>query len=328
MNARIVVLDAIGPATAARMRALLPPGFSLDHAQGPGEAEVMRVIADAEYAITGFAPVTAAVLRAAPRLRLLHKWGVGTDNFDLDAARASGVTVARTTGSNAAAVSEFTIGLIIATLRHLAWAHAELRDGRWRGDALPGECYLLSGKTVGVVGFGAIGRRVARLVQAFGCRVIYVTPRRLDPAEEAALDVVHAPLAAMLREADVVCLHCPLTEQTRGLIDRAALTAMKPSAVLINMARGGIVVEADLIWALQTGVIHGAGMDVFETEPPSTANPLLSLPNAVVTPHIAAGTADSFVPTVGRMFDNIQRVASGRPVNPGDVVVPGRGSVL
>jgi phosphoglycerate dehydrogenase-like enzyme len=321
MTERIVVLDTIAARTAERMAALLPPGFTLDYAREPGEAAMQALIADADYAISGQVAVTAAVLRAATRLKLLHKWGVGTDNFDLEAARALGIKVARTTGSNAVPVAEFTLGLILATLRHLAYAHAELRDGRWRGGRLPSDTYMLSGKTVGIVGFGAIGRTVARLLQGFGCRVLYAAPRPLDPAQAAALGVTHVSLPALLAEADVVCLHCPLTPQTQGLIDRAALSAMKRTAVLINVARGGVVVEADLVWALQTGVIHGAATDVFETEPPDPANELLALDNMVVTPHIAAGASDNFARTIGQMFRNIVCVAQGEAVPASDLVV-------
>lgn len=321
MTERIVVLDTIAPRTAERMAALLPPGFTLDYAHEAGEAVMQVLIADADYAISGQVAVSAAVLRAASRLKLLHKWGVGTDNLDLEAARALGIKVARTTGSNSVPVAEFTIGLIIATLRHLAYAHAELREGRWRGGRLPSDAYMLSGKTVGIVGFGAIGRNVARLLQGFGCRVLYAAPRPLDPAQAAALGAGHATLETLLAEADVVCLHCPLTPQTRGLIDRAALSAMKPTAVLINVARGGVVVEADLVWALQTGVIHGAATDVFETEPPDPANPLLALNNMVVTPHIAAGAADNFAPTIQQMFRNITHVSRGEAVPAQDLVL-------
>ncbi len=124
----------------------------------------------------------------------------------------------------------------------------------------------------------------------------------------------HPSLPELLAAADVVSLHCPLTPQTRGLIDRAALSAMKRTAVLINVARGGVVVEADLVWALQTRVIHGAATDVFETEPPDPANPLLALDTMVVTPHIAAGATDNFARTIGQMFANIARVSRGEDV--------------
>jgi len=318
---RIVILDAIAERTAARITELLPPGFTLDYPRERGEGPMRTLIADADYAISGQVAVTAAILGAATRLKLLHKWGVGTDNLDLEAARARGIKVARTTGSNSVPVAEFTIGLMIAALRHLAYAHAALQQGHWRGGRLPGDAYLLSGKTVGIVGFGAIGRNVARLLTGFGCRILYATPRRLDPAEEQTLGVHHATLPALLAEADIVSLHCPLTPDTRGMINRAALSAMKRSAVLVNVARGGVVAEADLVWALQTGVIHGAAMDVFETEPPDPANPLLHLDNAIVTPHIAAGTADSFAPTIQQMFRNILHVSRGEAVPVRDLVV-------
>jgi phosphoglycerate dehydrogenase-like enzyme len=321
MSHRIVVLDAIAPLTAERMTALLPDGFTLDYARARGEDVMRTLIADADFAISGQVDVTRGVMAAGTRLKLLHKWGVGTDNFDLAAARELGIKVARTTGSNAVPVAEFTIGLMLATLRHLAYAHAELREGRWKGGRLPSDAYMLSKKTVGIIGFGAIGRQVTKKLQGFECRVLYNTPRRLSPADEAVIGVAYADLPALLAESDVVSLHCPLTDTTRGMIDRAALSAMKKTAILVNVARGGVVVEADLLWALQNGVIHGAATDVFEKEPAPAENPLLSLPNMVVTPHIAAGAADNFANTIGQMFRNIACVARGEPVPPSDLVV-------
>ena len=321
MTYRIVVLDAIAPKTAERMRALLPDGFTLDYGQVRGEDEMCRLIADADFAISGQVPVSRRVMEAATKLKLLHKWGVGTDGFDFAAARELGIKIARTTGSNAIPVAEFTLGLMLATLRHLAYAHAELREGHWRGGRLPSDTYMLSRKTVGIVGFGAIGRTVTRLLQGFGCRVLYTTPRPLGADEEGALGVRYAPLPELLAEADVVSLHCPLSDATRGMIDRAALQRMKPTAILINVARGGVVVEADLVWALQTGIIHGAATDVFGTEPAAPDNPLLRLPNMVVTPHIAAGTIDNFPTAINQMFRNMAAVARGEAVPESDRVV-------
>lgn len=327
MSRHIVLLDAVSERTAARMRALLPAGFTLSHATEAGEAHLQAIIAEADYAISGQVAVPGAVLRAAKRLRLLHKWGVGTDNLDLAAAAALGIPVARTTGSNAVPVAEFTIGLIIATLRHLAWAHAELRGGTWQGGRLPGDSYLLSGKTVGLVGFGAIGQATARLLRGFGCPVLYAAPRRREAALEAELGVAYASLDALLAASDVICLHCPLTEATRGLIDAAALARMKRTAVLVNVARGGVVVEADLAAALRNGTIHGAATDVFAEEPPPPDHPLLHLPNCLVTPHIAAASADTFAPTMRQMFGNIERVARGEAVPAQDLVTHSPNSI-
>jgi phosphoglycerate dehydrogenase-like enzyme len=317
----IVVLDPIEPERAERLRALLPPGFTLGHATERGEAHLKALIAEADYAISGQVAVPGDVLRAAKRLKLLHKWGVGVDNIDLEAARAHGIRVARTTGSNAVPVAEFTLGLALAALRCIAYGHAELKRGEWRTGRLPSETYTLSGKTVGIVGFGAIGRAVARLVKGFGCPVLYAKRTPLDAVEEAALGACHAALPDLLAAADVVTLNCPLTPETAGMIDAAALRAMKRTAVLVNVARGGVVVEADLVAALRARIIAAAAFDVFETEPLPADSPLLTLDNLVVTPHLAAIAADTFAPTVNQMFGNIARHARGEPVTEADVVV-------
>jgi D-3-phosphoglycerate dehydrogenase len=322
MSETIVILDPIAAPTAERMRALLPEGFRLTHGTSREEPHLQEIIADADYAISGQIAVGGAVLRAAKRLKLLHKWGVGTDNFDLDTARALGIKVARTTGSNAVPVAEFTIGLMISALRNLVDSAIRLNQGQWNAGNFARPSFLLSGKTVGLVGFGAIGQAVARLLTSFGCTVLYHQRNRALPALEAALNARYVPLAALLAESDVVSLHCPLTPETAGLIDHAALASMKRTAVLVNVARGGVVVEADLVRALQEKLIQAAAMDVFETEPLPPDSPLIGVPGLVITPHIAASSGDTFAKTVQRMFDNIACVARGEPIPPGDVVVP------
>ncbi len=317
----IVVLDPLSPERAERLRALLPAGFVLTHATEREEAHLREVIATADYAISGQVPVTEAVLRAGGRLRLLHKWGVGVDNLDLAAARAQGVAVARTTGSNAVPVAEFALGLILATLRCIPYAHAELKGGAWRGGQLPHATYMLSGKTVGIVGFGAIGTTLARLLRGFGCPILYAKRTPLAPEAEAALGARHIALPGLLAAADVVALTCPLTPQTAGMIDAGALAAMKPTAILVNVARGGIVVEADLVAALRARTLHAAAFDVFETEPLPPDSPLLALDNLVVTPHLAAIAADNFASTVSQMFGNIAGHARGEPIPEKDRVV-------
>ena len=321
MTEMIVVLDAISPAVADRLRALLPEGFELTHGTALGDDHLEEIIADADYAISGQVAVSGAVLRAGKRLKLLHKWGVGVDNLDIETARELGIRVARTTGSNSVAVAEFTIGLMICALRHIPHGHFGLQHGEWqswRGQSP----FLLSGKTVGLVGFGAIGRAVARLLFGFGCTILYNKPHRLAGDEEEELNVAFAELPELLAQADVVSLHCPLTAATNGLIDRAALTAMKPTGVLINVARGGVVSENDLAWALRNRVIHAAAVDVYEVEPLPAGSPLLHIGNLTLTPHLGAMAADTFEPTVRRMFANITRVSRGEPLSALDAVVP------
>ena len=321
MTETIVVLDPIPEATAERLRGLLPPAMRLTHGSARDEAHLQSIIAEADYAISGQIAVPGSVLRAGKRLRLLHKWGVGVDNLDLEAARALGIKVARTTGSNAVPVAEFTLGLAIACMRHLADGHAALSQRHWTGGNFGRPSVMLSGKTVGIIGFGAIGQAFARLLLCFGCPILYHQRRRLDPSAETALNARYVAVPELLAQSDVVSLHCPLTPETAGLIDRAALERMKPGAVLVNVARGGIVVESDLLWALQNRIIQAAAMDVFGTEPLPADSPLIGVPGLVLTPHIAAHAADNFEPTVRHMFGNIALVSRGEAIPERDLVV-------
>ncbi len=315
---RIVVLDPIQESSRQRFADLVDPAFELTVAERRDDDHLTALIAEADYAITGQVPVSRGLLQAAKRLRLLHKWGVGVDNIDLAAARELQIPVARLPGGNATAVAEYTIGLMIATLRNLAWGHAQLKQGQWGSRSLPHDSLMLNGRTVGLVGLGAIGQRVAQLARAFGCRVI-ATRRSDSPAPVAEVELM--PLERLLAESDVVSLHCPLNPETAGLIDRRMLGLMKRQAVLINVARGGIVNETDLYWALKARIILGAATDVFDTEPLPTNSPLLELDNLVVSPHLAGIAADNFIPTVSRMLANIARIERGEPLPEQDLVI-------
>lgn len=321
MTETICLLDMTTPARAEKLRALLPPGFVLTHGTARGDEHMKEIIAEADYAISGQVAVSGDVLRASKKLKLLHKWGVGYDNIDIATAKELGIKVARTTGSNALPVAEFALGLMISALRYIGYGHAELKKGHWSTGNLPGETFMLSGKTVGIVGFGAIGQNVAKLLKGFGCTILYTKRQPLDAAEEAALGVRYATMAEILAQSDIVSLHCPLTPETTNLIDTKALAAMKPTAILVNVARGGVVNEAELVVALRNRVIAGAAMDVYAIEPLPADSELLTLDNLVVTPHLAAMAADNFAPTVSRMFANIAHVSRGEPVPAKDLVV-------
>ncbi len=321
MTETICLLDMTTPARAEKLRALLPPGFVLTHGTARGDEHMKEIIAEADYAISGQVAVSGDVLRAGKKLKLLHKWGVGYDNIDIATARELGIKVARTTGSNALPVAEFALGLMISALRYIGYGHAELKKGHWSTGSLPGETFMLSGKTVGLIGFGAIGQNVARLLRGFGCTILYSKRQPLTAEEEAALGVRHATLDEILAQADIVSLHCPLTPETTNLIGREAFAKMKKTAVLINVARGGVVDESALVIALRDRVIAGAAMDVYAIEPLPADSELLTLDNLVVTPHLAAMAADNFAPTVSRMFANIAHVSRGEPVPAKDLVV-------
>ncbi|CAN1496405.1 SerA Phosphoglycerate dehydrogenase and related dehydrogenases [Rhabdaerophilaceae bacterium] len=322
MSKTIVILDNTPPKRVEELRALLPEGFVLTNGTAQGDAHMKEIIAEADFAIAGQVAVSGEVLHAAKRLKLLHKWGVGVDNLDLETARALNIRVARTTGSNALAVAEFTIGLMLAAMRCIPYGHHMLQNGVWHGPSrLPVPTLLISGKTVGIIGLGAIGSNVAKLLRGFGCRILYAKRTRLSGQEEEALGVTHASLDEIFTQADILSLNCPLTSETANLIDMNVLKRMKRSAILVNVARGGVVVEEDLRTALKERIIQAAAMDVFSIEPLPAENPFLGIDNLVLTPHLAAVTADTFVPTVKRMFENIRRVSVGEPVPPLDLVV-------
>ena len=320
MPETILILQPLSPELRGIIEGELSGDFTLDVAEQTDDAHLAQKLATADYVVFWDIGLTAGLLAAAPRLKLAHKWGVGVENIDQTAARARGIKIARTTGGNAVPVGEFAVGLMLAIGRRIVAAHQSMLEGRWAKNEIWRQGILLSGKTVGIVGLGAIGKQVAKRVAGFDCEVLYHNRNALAAGEAAALGVAYRSLAELLRESDFLCLTCPLTPQTRGMIARPQLATMKPGAILVNVARGGIVVEEDLVWALQTGVIAGAAVDVFEPEPPSPDNPLLHLPNVVVTPHCASTAFETSRTGVRHWLRNIQHVAAGEPVPAVDAV--------
>lgn len=270
---------------------------------------LLDAIADADVLLHVLEPVTAAVIAAAPRLGLIQKLGVGVNTIDLDAARARGVAVANLPGSNAIAVAEHTLGLLLAVLRRLPAFDRETRAGSgWPlAPDVPDRLGEIAGTTIGLVGFGAIAQRFAGYARALGAEVIH--HRRSGGADSLPLD-------ALLATADVVSVHLPLTDETRGLLDARRLAMMKPGAVLVNTGRGGIVDEAALADLLRSGHLAGAGLDVFATEPIEvTTSPLVDLPNVVLTPHVAWLTGDTLARCLRLGVANARRLAAGEPID-------------
>jgi phosphoglycerate dehydrogenase-like enzyme len=321
MTETILILQPIAAELREIIAAELPPGFAVSFTDSPDPAHLKAKLADADYVVFWDIGLPAELLNAAPRLKLAHKWGVGVENIDLDVARARGIQVGRTPGSNAIPVAEFAVGLMLAIGRRIVMAHNLTVAGQWAKNEVWRHGIMLSGKTVGIVGFGAIGQQVARRVAGFGCTVVYNTRTRLPADQEAALGATHCGLAELLVEADFVCLCCPLTAETRGMIAAPQLATMKPNAILVNVARGGIVVEADLIAALREGRLAGAAIDVFEPEPPDPANPLLHMENVIVTPHCASTAFENSAKGVRHWLANIVHVAQGKPMPETDRVV-------
>ena len=268
-----------------------------------------REIHDADVLLHVLERVTAATIEQAPRLRLIQKLGVGVDTIDLEAARARGVAVCNMPGANTRAVAELTLLLMLATFRRLLRSRqADSRgkaDGRSSADILDnlGE---LGGRTVGLIGFGAVGKCLTPMLQGIGARVIY-TSRTETPGASATF----VSLPVLLSEADVVSLHVPLNAETAATINERAIEAMKRGAVLVNTARGGLVDHDALYRALARGRLRGAGLDVFESEPVNPAHPLFQLPNVFVTPHVAWFTSETLQRGLSIFLENCRRLRGG-----------------
>jgi len=243
--------------------------------------------AEAVLSIRAHSRFSERVIAACPSLRMISIWGTGTDNVDHAACAARGITVTNTPGINARAVAEQTLALMLAVARRITEMDRRIRDGEWPRAML----VQLEGKTLGVIGFGSIGSRVSALASAFGMRVLAFTWGRDDGRVEGA-GARPVDLDTLLRESDFVSVHLRLTAETEGFLSRDQLALMKPTAFLVNTARGRLVDESALVDALREGRIAGAGLDVFHREPLAADDPLLQLPNVVLTPHNAGTTPE------------------------------------
>jgi len=272
------------------------------------EAELIRRIAGAECAVNirAHARFSERVLDACPNLRLISVWGTGTDHVDLAACAKRGITVATTAGVNARAVAEHTMALMLSIMRRIPQLDARMRAGEWPR----GLSAQLEGKTLGIVGLGAIGSRVAELAHAFGMKIL-VTTAGADRGRVAALGARHLSLDELFQESDVVSLHLRLNDDTRGVVGRAQLRRLKPTAYLVNTARGALIDRDALLDALQHERIAGAALDVFDEEPLPTEDPLRSLPNVVLTPHNAGVTPEVIAEGLRRAVENVQRFLEG-----------------
>lgn len=257
-------------------------------------AQLRGLLGDVDGYIAGLDAIDAAALAAAPDLRVIARYGVGVDNVDLEAAHTQGVVVTNTPGANAGSVAELAIALMLDLLRPILSAAAQTRAGGW--PRLTGQS--LEGKTVGIVGLGAIGRGVAQRLAGFGCRVLAFDVV-VDTAFAERWGVGILPMADLLAQADIVSLHLPVLPTTRGLVNAAFLAQMKPGAYLLNTARGELVDEDALLAALTSGRLAGAALDAFQQEPP-TESPLLALPQVIATPHMGAHT-DGATSAMGRI---------------------------
>ena len=295
---------ASGPDLTARLAAI--PGLNIAVCPEQDELLLARLLPETEILWHVLKRCTAEMIAAAPHLRLIQKIGVGVNTIDLDAAKARGIAVCNLPGTNARAVAELALALMLAVLRRLPRFDAAMRRGEWSDPKLQDGIGELGGRTVGLVGYGAIPRLLAPVLAALGCRLIYTsrTPRPDAVGEWRTLD-------ALLSESDVVSLHLPLTAETETLIDARAFARMKRGATLINTARGGLVDQSALSQALTDGKLAGAGLDVFVHEPHDASEALFRLSNVVLTPHIGWLTTGTFDRSFALAAENCRRLDSG-----------------
>ena len=262
--------------------------------------------------------INAEVINASPDLKVIVKHGVGVDNVDIAAATARNVPVLRSMGSNALAVAEHTISLALTLIKQLAPLDRAIKAGGWPKPSFIGRD--IAGSVIGLIGFGSIGRETGRLAKALGMRVLVLDPMSQQAVQQSGFEVA-AGLDELLAASDIVSLHCPLTNETRNLIDAASLSQMKHDALLINTARGGIIDEAALFEALREKRIGGAGLDSFSIEPPLADNPLWSLDNLIVTPHVAGVTKGSAIQMAETAAKHIISVLNGNPPDPRSIAL-------
>jgi glycerate dehydrogenase len=279
--------------------------------------EVLARAAGADMVLTNKAPLTAATLAQLPALKFIGVLATGYNIVDVAAARARGIVVSNIPTYGTASVAQFAIALLLELCHRVGWHSWAVSRGDWSKN--PDWSFWLSplvelsGKTLGIVGFGRIGRQTAAVAHALGMRIVATDSVRTNPPDYAGFEWLTAD--RLLVEADVVSLHCPLTAENKGIINRTRLETMKPSAFLINTSRGPLIVDQDLADALNSGIIAGAALDVLSLEPPPPANPLLQARNCIVTPHIAWATKEARTRLLQIAVENVRAFIAGRPQN-------------
>ena len=287
-----------------------------DRSSRTDQQEAIDRIGDAEIVITNKTPITRAVLDACPSVRFIGVLATGYNVVDTACARERGIPVSNVPAYGTAAVGQFTIALLLEICHHVAHHSETVFAGKW--EHCPDFCYWdyplieLDGKTMGIIGFGRIGQATGRIARALGMRVL-ATGSRPCPEGEAIAE--YRDLDTLLANSDVIALHCPLFPETAGIINRETIAKMKDGVILLNSARGGLMVEQDLADALNSGKVAAAGLDVVSTEPIQGDNPLLKAKNCIITPHIAWGSKESRQRIMDCTVKNVQAFLAGKPVN-------------
>jgi len=315
---RIVYFTSQNPAVSRILLEYAPADFEIVvHPIDTDDEKKISLVGDADFLLLFPGRLSGAVLKAAKKVKLIQLVSAGFDELDLELCRKLGIQVANNGGTNAQDVAEHTVALILGVYRRLVDLDTFARTNRWDELEIGLSTHTISGKTVGIIGLGHIGRQVARLLRGFGAYLIYNDVEEAQPELERELRISRLGLVELLQSSDIVTLHVPLTEQTRHLIGRRELSHMKTTALLINTCRGQVIDEQALTSILKENRIMGAGLDVLEEEPPDINHPLLSLENVLITPHVAGVTLDTWRRRSEIIYQNMQRVWEGNdPLSP------------
>ncbi len=309
---RIVYFTSQNPAVSRILLEYAPADFEIVvHPIDTDDEKKISLVGDADFLLLFPGRLSGAVLKAAKNVKLIQLVSAGFDELDLELCRKLGIQVANNGGTKAQDVAEHTVALILGVYRRLVDLDKFARTNRWDELEIGLSTHTISGKTVGIIGLGHIGRQVARLLRGFGAYLIYNDVEEAQPELERELRISRLGLVELLQTSDIVTLHVPLTEQTRHLIGRRELSHMKTTALLINTCRGQVIDEQALTSILKVNRIMGAGLDVLEEEPPDINHPLLSLENVLITPHVAGVTLDTWRRRSEIIYQNMQRVWEG-----------------
>lgn len=295
------------------LKEAVPEGFKLISLDKANKEELIQKAGEADYfLVSGRLPIDKEVIEAAPKLKMIQRTGVGTDMFDMKALNEKGIPVYVNPGINARSVAEHAMALILSVLRRLTIVNANVKNGIWLKQDTGVQSMELCGKTVGIIGMGNIGRTVVKMLQGFDVNIVYYDMYRLKEEQEKELGIKYAPLVEVFGKSDILSLHCPLTPETRKIVNAETIALMKKGAIIVNTARGGLIDEPALVSALESGHIKAAGLDVFEQEPPDKANPLLSFDNVTVSPHVGGLTYEAFKAMMVEAMNNMKIFEEGR----------------
>lgn len=312
----IALVGPYNSKTRETLHGSVPDGFRMIDVPSCGEYAMLK---DADYIIIRTIRLTKADVQDAPNLKYVQKWGAGYDAIDVKGLGELGIPVGICNGINAEPVAELAVMLMLSLYRWLIVHNEKLKKGIWTKDQYSSKSYMIRGKTVGIIGLGNIGSKVARIIKGFGADVIYTDILPKQKVRDA-LGIQEVSLDTLLKTSDIISIHVPLCDQTRHMMNGEAFSKMKPSAIFINSARGELVDEGALLDALQTGKIAGAGLDALPKEPPDADWPFYALENVVLTPHTGGNTADNDRNMICRCMENILTMENGGKLRTRDLV--------